>query len=112
MNLAIEKSYDKRFDETTTHLSLDMLVMRSTHLFIASNKWDEIYVELDDKIPERSLLHLPMVTQNIKVKLPDKITMETVKLLTELFPDKAGSLRKRFMTDGLVGEVIAPCVVK
>ncbi len=112
MNLAIEKEFDKSFDETTMHLSVSMLNMKSTHLYIASNKWETVTIDIEDSIPERSLMHIPTVADHIQVRLPEKITQTTLRLLTELFPDKAGALRKRYMTDGLIGEVLVGCIVQ
>ena len=110
MILVISKVYDREFTENTTKLGTHMLKLQSTHLFIASNNWDEIEIELDDCIPANSLLHFNMVTDTIKVRLPEEINQNTVKQLVELFPDKAGVIRKCYMTGGDLRGVL-DCVV-
>lgn len=111
MILRITKAYDKSFTEDTVNLGIHMLQLQTTHLFIASNKWDEVYIELDDSVPENSLLHINLVTDNIKVKLPENVTAPILKQLTELFPDKAGALRRCFMTGQSMKGVLDNCLV-
>lgn len=111
MKLIISKIYDREFTEDTTKLGTSMLMLQTTHLFIASNKWDEIYIELDECIPENSLLHLNMVTDTIRVKLPEKVTYPILKQLTELFPEKSGTIRKYFMTGQDLKGVLEDCLV-
>lgn len=111
MKLLITKNYDRSFTDDTTKLGISMLQFKTTHLFIASNKWEEVYIELDDTIPECSLIHVNLVAENIKVKLPENVSPTTIKQLSELFPDKAGALRKNFMMGlGLKG-VLNECLV-
>lgn len=112
MILNITKVYNQGFVENTCNLATHMLAMKSTHLFIASNAWESIYLEIDDSIPEGYLKSFNLVTKNIKVKLPDNLTDKTLRLLTELYPDKAGSLRKCFMQGRDVQEVLQECLVR
>lgn len=111
MRLVISKLYDKSFEENTTKLATHMLQLQTTHLFIASNSWEEVFIELDDTIPENSLLHVNLVTDNIKVKLPEVPGANTIRQLSELFPDKAGSIRKCFMLGQDMKGVLGECIV-
>ncbi len=111
MRLQISEKYNKDFVEDTYSLATYMLNMKSTHLFIAANSWDSISIDLLDSIPEGTLRFFHMVTENIKVSLPSDITEKTLRLLTELYPDKAGALRRVFMQGGSVKEVLRDCLV-
>lgn len=110
MILEITREYDKSFSENTYKLGTYMLQMKSTHLFIASNAWEKISLELEDSIPEGYLRSLHLVCNNIKVKLPESTTEKTLHLLTELFPDKAGALRRCYMQGRDLREVLSECL--
>lgn len=111
MKLNITLNYEKSFTEDQFNLATNMLTMKSTHFFIASNVWDSIYLELDDLIPEGYLANLHLVSNDIKVKLPAKITDKTLRLLTELYPDKSGTIRKNYMMGRDMSEVLGDCLV-
>lgn len=111
MILNITKVYNTGFVEDTCNLGTSMLTMKSTHLFIASNYWESIRIELDDCIPEGYLSCFKLVAKEIKVKLPESITDITLRQLTELFPDKAGVLRRAFLQGRSIREVIPECLV-
>ena len=111
MRLLISKEYDESFNEELYTLKTSMLQFTSTHLFIASNQWDAICIEIDDSIPENCLQNLKMICSNISVKLPNVITDKTLRLLCELFPDKVGPLRRSFMCTGNVEGVLSECLV-
>lgn len=111
MTLYIKKDYDKSFDEDSYKLSTEMLNIKSTHLFIASNVWDKIVIELDNVIQEGNLRCLSMAATTIKVVLPDTVTATTVQQLTELFPEKAGIIRKTYMQSGNLKGVLDGCLV-
>lgn len=111
MRLLITQQYDRSFEENVSKLATHMLQLPTTHLFIASNSWEEVYIELDDTIPECSLLHVNMVTDSIKVKLPEVVNHNTIKQLSELFPAKAGLIRKSFMTGQDMKGVLGDCIV-
>lgn len=84
-------------DLESTYLKTAMMPLQSTHMFIASYKWDSCYIELDSNIKEGNLRHIGMLINDIKVKLPSEITEVTLRQLIELFPDSAGKLRKAFL---------------
>jgi hypothetical protein len=112
MKLNITKQYNKGFVEDTCNLATAMLSMKSTHLFIASNAWESVYIELDDSIPEGYLKCLHVVTKNVKVKLPESVTENTLRQLTELYPEKSGALRRTYMQKRSFTEVLPECLVK
>ena len=111
MILLISNEYDKSFEENTFKLGTYMLKIKATHLFIASHMWDKIHLELNDDIPEGYLKSLTMVCKDIRVKLPDDITSKTLQHLTDIYPDKAGLLRRYFMQGKDLREVLTECMV-
>lgn len=111
MKLNISKIYNKEYVEDTCNLATSMLTMKSTHLFIASNLWESITIELDDCIPEGYLTCFKLVCSDIRVKTPEKVTDTTLRQLVELYPDKAGALRRVFLQGKNVREVIPECLV-
>ena len=86
------------------------LQYKAAHLFIASNSWEEALIEVCSAIPKGSLTWLSMVCKNIKVRVPDEVDAHILGLLIELYPDKAGLLRKAFMQGTSVKEVLGECV--
>lgn len=106
MKLMIVKKQVKDLVNNTQCLSTDMLSIKSTHLFIASNKWDEIVVEVIDDIPMNTLKWIGSICQNVKVILPDTITEKTLHLLIELYPTKSGLLRKNYLQGSNIREVL------
>lgn len=112
MKLLISKEFDKEMVDDTCKLSTSMLSVKSTHLFIASNSWDSMIIELDDSIPEGILRRLNTVCKDIKVKVPTKITDTTLRLLTELYPEKSGALRRVYMQGGNVKGVLTDVIYR
>lgn len=111
MKLRISKKFEPGFTPDTYTLGTDMLRMKSTHLFIAARAWESIELDLSDNIPTGYLGNLNLVSSDIKVRLPETITDKTVVLLAELYPDKAGKLRKQFMFGKPVSEVLMECLI-
>lgn len=111
MKLVISKDYDKSFTEDTSCLATHMLVLPATHLYIASHMWDSITLDITDDIPKGVLGNLNLVCKSIKIKLPEVVTDYTLQLLLELFPDKAGSLRRAYMSGSSISEVLRECLV-
>lgn len=113
MKLIISKKYDKSFNENTSCLGTYMLSVTATHLYIASHSWESIELELDDSIPDNILGNMRLVCnpENIKVILPEDITDKTVRLLIDLYPDKAGVIRRTYMSGGSIREAVRECLV-
>lgn len=112
MKLLIGLQYNKEMVDNECHLATRMLAMKATHLFIASYKWDSILLEMDDVIPIGYLRCLPLVCKDIKVKLPETVTDHTMTLLTELYPEKGGAIRRAYMSGQGFKEVLSECLVQ
>lgn len=106
MRLEIKKDYDQSFVKDTVMLATHMLTIKATHLFIASNSWDSIRIELDENVPAEMIKSLKPICNDIKVKLPEKSDEHILAILVELCPDKAGLLRRTYMKGGNLREVI------
>lgn len=78
----------------------EMLKMNGTHVFIASRMWDKIVIELTDDIPLGSLKHIREKTKELETIIPPTVNQHIVQLCTELYPDKAGTIRKNFLMKG------------
>ena len=111
MKLNIGKDYVKELTEDVCNLSTAMLSSPAVHMFIASNSWAEIHIDVDDNIDYTLLKFFPMACRNITVSLPERCTITTVGILSSLYPDLSGKLRRAFMTGGSIEEVLENCVV-
>lgn len=80
----------------------ELLKLNGTHVFIASRQWDSMIIEATEDIPLGALKHLNEKTKHIEVIPPKEFTPHIIQLLTELFPDKAGTIRKNFLMKGAV----------
>ena len=62
------------------------------HLYILSNDFDEVIVELSDKV---SLGKMKPLMQRTKVipKIVDHVNSHTISLLCELYPERSAELR-------------------
>lgn len=102
MNIRICKEFKVIPD--TYICTYDMLKDKLVHLYIASNKWDTMEIELCDLIPNRVLPYMMIVCKNVRVRvLDEKITSYSLKLLIEMFPERAGELRRASMLNRLDG---------
>lgn len=110
MRLLISKEFDKSMEDNTCKLATYMLSVKATHMFIASNVWESIRIELDDSIPLGVLRRINDVCKDIKVTVPIPVTETTLKLLTELYPEKSGALRRVFMQGGNVKGVLTDVI--
>lgn len=87
-------------DSGDYELKPEMLKLNGTHVFIASRVWDKVVIELTEDIPLGSLKYLPTKAKSIDVVMPSTVNPHIVQLCTELFPDKAGTIRKNFLMKG------------
>ena len=110
MRLLVRKDYNKEMVDDECHLATHMLAMKATHLFIASHKWESIVLDIDDVIPVGYLRCLSLVCDDIKVTLPATITDHTMTLLTEVYPKKAGTIRRAYMSGESLEGVLAECL--
>jgi len=70
---------------------------KGTHLFIASNVWDKLHVDICDEIPEKVLRYVITKCKTIEVTTPEKLTDKHIALLCELYPHAEGQIRKAAM---------------
>ena len=89
-------------DSDDYELKPEMLKLNGTHVFIASRMWDSIVIELTEDIPLGSLKYLPSKAKSISVVMPTELTSHIVQLCTELYPEKAGTIRKNFLMKGVI----------
>jgi len=73
------------------------MVSKLSHLMLASNDWDALYIDVVEVIPEGALKHLAKKCSEIYVACPEKPTLHQLHLLIELFPYLDGKLRKAYM---------------
>jgi hypothetical protein len=88
------------------YLSTDALRDRDSHLFILSNRWDTIYIELSDKVLPYCLKYIKNSSNEVKVRFKEQ-TKYTLALLIELYPDLEGVLRKKYVSGGNLNEVLS-----
>lgn len=89
-------------EEFSYQLEPTMLALMGTHAFIKSRKWDAIEIELSEKIPLGSLKYIPNQTDKLILKEFDTHSKHCMMLCTELYPEKAGTIRKTFLSKGEV----------
>lgn len=80
--------------------------LKVTHLTLASQEWDALYIELDECIPEGSLRFLPQKCKCIRALCPERLSMHQLHLLVELYPSLDGKLRKAYMKGEDVRELL------
>lgn len=106
MNLLISNT---RSTDSNTYTAYPIwLTDKPVHLFLASQIWESLTVELTDDIPTDVLKYLAPKCKDIHVTLTDEqVTQHGVKLLCELYPDKAGAIRKAAMLGRDLTSVVA-----
>lgn len=97
--------------ESGFYVAAKLLKEPGAHLFIASNHWDTVIIRNLEEIPQLKVNTLCSVSDRILVELPEVITGDTMRTLTHLFPEKAGSIRKCYLTRGDMQEVLRDCLV-
>lgn len=85
---------------TVTHLFPNSLKENGTHLFIKSHEWDEIVIDLTTDIPKGCLKYVGTCTKKLTVNVPGEIDTHIVQLLSEVYPDLSGTIRKTFLFGG------------
>ncbi len=73
------------------------LNFNSAHAVVASQVWDECYIDLDECIEEGKLRYMPNKCRAIFPRFPDSPSRHQMILLTELFPALTGTIRKAFL---------------
>ena len=78
-------------------LPIESLRLNATHIFIASNHWEELHITLTDDIPLNVLKYVRMAVERVVVLMPTVQTEHTMELMCELYPEKSGKIHKAFM---------------
>lgn len=89
-NTAIEPSFDQ------VVLSVEEFCDISNHPYIASGSFDIMVIDLEDKIPS-NLLKACIGKFKIIPKLTHPVTVDTVRLLAELYREKGAMLRQAWL---------------
>ena len=112
MRLVITADYVVSSDLDVTYISAEMLLSPATHLFLASNTWDSVQVEVCKSLPVDMVQYIAPLSKDIQVQLPDVVDDHTFKVLLELFPSKAGAIRRAYMCGSPMDKVVSVCRVK
>lgn len=81
-------------------ISLEQFADKAYHPFIATQKWDNITVEISDETP-RGIIRQLLPLGRIKVVIKDVKTLSgtQARLLGEVFPDESARIMKLFMSN-------------
>lgn len=95
--MVLKISNDTSIEEGVFKVPYSWLLNKSVHLYLACNKWDKLIVDMSEDIPEGVLKYIIMKSSDKQVTLPAEITPKVVVLLCEMYPEKAGTIRKYAM---------------
>ena len=85
-------------DKMIFWISTENILDKAIHLYVASNCWDKLSVEITDKLPTGVLDKVVTRCKEVEVmNLPLTLTQRTVELLCELYPEKSGKIRKTYL---------------
>lgn len=87
MDIKISKSKDVGMFNITPEELRNPLI----HLYTASNHWETLHIDLEDSIPTGILTEMRKVCDNIEIL---SVGSGCYPLLSELFPEHLGKLRK------------------
>lgn len=79
------------------HLRPNDLNFNQAHAVIASQVWDAIYIDVDECIAESKLRFLHTKTKEIHARVSANPSRHQMVLLTELYPELNGTIRKAFL---------------
>ena len=97
MKLIIQNETTRMHVDDTYSIESSMLKFKSTHMFIASNQWDSISIEVNDNMEPEDVKYFHNICENVYCILPKTINEKVLLLLCTIYPDKAGELRLAFM---------------
>ena len=89
-----------------TRMEPEMLAVKSSHLVLASVEWDEVWIDVAEAIEEGTLVYLHTRSKRIYARVPDHPSRHQMVLLCELYPEKAGSIRKAFLKGANINELL------
>lgn len=95
------------FNGEDYYLPAKYLEFTGVHIFIASHHWDKLKIQICEDIPANVMRYVRQAVDTIDVvDLPDTITSHIVEVLCELFPDRAGKIRRQFLLGADIKEVL------
>ena len=97
MRLIIKEHAGSMHIDDTYNFDISMLNYQSAHMFIASNEWDEIIVDVTDDINPESVKYLTSACPKVFCYLPENVTEKTLSILCAIYPTLAGKLRMGYM---------------
>ena len=77
-------------------ITLEDLADKARHPFIATNKWDEVSIEISEDTPKGYLRQLVGMAI-VKPVIVGPVTARTMQILCEIYPDESSKLRATFM---------------
>lgn len=80
-------------------LSFDQFGNKAYHPYLATQKWDEAIIEVNDKTPRGIIRQLVHSVKVIPVYDKEKITPRIMTVLCEICVDDAVRLRQLYVTD-------------
>lgn len=95
--MILKISNDNTITEGVVSIPYSWLNNKSVHLYLACNKWDKLEVDMSEEIPEGVLKYIIMKSSDKEVKLMGEVTPKVCSLICEMFPEKAGAVRKAVM---------------
>lgn len=110
MTLRILDEFVQGIDKDSMVIKSSLLSEKGTHLFIASNKWDEIRVKLNTDMQPLWLHYFPTVCKNIKVEEVSNYS-QYLSQLVELYPELSGKLRRAILQGDNVTDILGDNIV-
>lgn len=100
MKLYILREDQQLTDPSIFKVNAKHLLLNGTHVFLASQEWDSIYIELCEDIPSGFLSAIHKIAKNITLDIPEKQTKKVLDLLLEYYPNIKGKLRRAYQEGG------------
>lgn len=95
--MVLKISNDTEIAEGVVSIPYSWLSNKSVHFYLACNKWDKLVVDLSDDIPDGVLKYIIMKSEDKEVNIKGDVTHKQCELLCEMYPEKAGAIRKAVM---------------
>jgi hypothetical protein len=70
---------------------------KRAHLFVVSNEWYDLEIELTDTLDMTIIPIMLSRFNHVTFKLLTRMNKDILNMLCKCFPDKSGSFRKAFM---------------
>lgn len=80
-------------------MTLQEFGCKEYHPFIIVNKWDNIYIDLNDETPKGIIRQLLPLAAIRPVFSKDNVNAKVMQLLCEIYPDESAELRSSFIKD-------------